>query len=417
MEWVNQTIWWHVYPLGFVGAPIREDDPLGPGAHRLRRINAWLDYAVSLGASGLLFAPIFESSTHGYDSLDQFAIDSRLGTDEDFDDLVAECKKRGLRILLDGVFSHVGAENLEVKKALDRGPSSPQANFFDIDWERPEGPAPRVFEGHGALVRFNHSHPKTVEYVREVMRYWLNRGIDGWRLDAAYSVPTWFWAQVVTPLREEFPDAWFLGEVIHGDYPQFVLESSLDSVTQYWLWKAIWSSIKEGNFFELDWAIQANNGFLETFIPNTFIGNHDVTRIATTLSSQEALTAFAILMTIAGIPSVYYGDEQSFTGLKEENIAGDDAIRPEMPETPRDLLPFGEKSFHAHQGLIALRRRHPWLVTATTEALTVDNRQYTYRTTSTDGAHFLTVSIDLDAEIPVTITDDTDTVVWTQPKI
>ena len=74
------------------------------------------------------------------------------------------------------------------------------------------------------------------------MNHWLGRGADGWRLDAAYAVPTTFWAQVLPRVRAEHPDAWFVAEVIHGDYPAFVQESTVDSVTQYELWKAIWSS-------------------------------------------------------------------------------------------------------------------------------------------------------------------------------
>ena len=99
MDWVRHAIWWHVYPLGFTGAhPDR-----GDGAdHSLRRIVGWLDHAVALGANGLLLGPVFASATHGYDTTDHLRIDPRLGSDADFDALVAEAKGRGLRILLDG---------------------------------------------------------------------------------------------------------------------------------------------------------------------------------------------------------------------------------------------------------------------------------------------------------------------------
>ena len=106
MSWVEHAIWWHVYPLGLCGAPIREPDT-APGP-RLRRLLGWLDYAIELGCSGLLLGPIFESQSHGYDSLDLFRIDPRLGDESDFTELVSQCRDRGLRILLDGVFSHVG---------------------------------------------------------------------------------------------------------------------------------------------------------------------------------------------------------------------------------------------------------------------------------------------------------------------
>ena len=89
-------------------------------------------------------------------------------------------------------------------------------------------------------------------YVIEVMKYWLGRGAGGWRLDAAYAVPPAFWAKALPAVRESFPSAWFLGEMIHGDYAAYAAESGLDSITQYEVWKAIWSSLNDRNFFELD---------------------------------------------------------------------------------------------------------------------------------------------------------------------
>ncbi len=187
MSWVEHAIWWHIYPLGLCGAPIREPDT-APGP-RLGRLLGWLDYAVELGCSGLLLGPIFTSQSHGYDSLDLFHIDPRLGDEADFAELVSQCRKRGLRILLDGVFSHVGAEHPDVHHALAQRPGSATGKLFDIDWQHPDAPTPRVFEGHSSLVRLNHSGQEAVDLVVWVMSHWLERGIDGWRLDAAYSVP------------------------------------------------------------------------------------------------------------------------------------------------------------------------------------------------------------------------------------
>ena len=390
MNWVDHTIWWHVYPLGFCGAPIRGEHTAAP---RLRRLLNWLDYAVELGASGLLLGPIFASEAHGYDTLDFYRIDPRLGTDEDFDDLVAGCRARGLHLLLDGVFSHVGAGHPDLRRALAEGPDGDAAGLFDVDWDAPGGPAPRVFEGHGALARLNHGSERTVDLVAGVMSHWLDRGASGWRLDAAYSVDASFWARALPRVREHHPDAWILGEVIHGDYPAFVAASTADSVTQYELWKAVWSSLKDRNFFELDWTLTRHNALLDAFVPNTFVGNHDVTRIASTVGPDLAVVALAILMTVGGTPSIYAGDEQGFTGVKEEMVAGDDAVRPPFPETPAELLPFGEPMLRVHKELIGLRRRHPWLVRARTERLRVSNEQLTYRVFAGDDA--LEVHLDL----------------------
>ena len=165
MNWVEHAIWWHVYPLGFVGAPIRE--PEQGIHHRLPRLTNWLDYAVELGTSGLLLNPIFASDSHGYDINNYFEIDPRLGDQTDLDVFLAECKSRGLRVLFDGVFSHAS-------KHFDH------PELFDL---QPDG-TPNVFEGHENLLRLNHSNLATVDFVVKVMTHWLGRGIDGWRLDA-----------------------------------------------------------------------------------------------------------------------------------------------------------------------------------------------------------------------------------------
>ena len=221
-----------------------------------------------------------------------------------------------------------------------------------------------------------------------------------------------FWARVLPVVRDRHPDAWFLGEVIHGDYSRFVASSGVDATTQYELWKAIWSSIKDRNFFELDWALNRHNGFLAHFTPNTFIGNHDVTRIASVIGSDGAVMALAILLTLGGIPSIYYGDEQGFTGIKEERAGGDDAIRPAFPDAPSELADWGQNIHRAHQDLIGLRRRNPWLVAATTTPLHLENTRYTYRAAARDGSNHLEVAIDIARTSSLVIRDASGHVLW-----
>jgi cyclomaltodextrinase len=121
------------------------------------------------------------------------------------------------------------------------------------------------------------------------MNHWLDRGASGWRLDAAYAIPARFWSRVLPRVRARHPDAYIVAEMMHADYGAFVQESGVDSVTQYELWKAVWSSLNDRNFFELAWAPDRHNHFLERFAPQTFIGNHDVTRIASRLSDSRLL--------------------------------------------------------------------------------------------------------------------------------
>jgi cyclomaltodextrinase / maltogenic alpha-amylase / neopullulanase len=364
-SWVERAIWWQVYPLGFVGAE-REACACAGVAHRLGHLGAWLDYVVNLGASGIMLGPIFASSSHGYDPIDHFQIDKRLGDGADFDKFIAAAHRRGLRVVLDGVFNHVGRECPIFRRAIAGGPSSPEASWFRLTWpaDRALGEEPdyATFEGHRQLVALNHDEPAVADYVTHVMTHWLARGADGWRLDAAYAVPRRFWTHVLSVVRARYPHAYIFGEVIHGDYVGFVRETGVDAVTQYELWKAIWSALNDRNFFELAWALERHNTMLDTFVPQTFIGNHDVTRIASQLLDERHLAhALVILMTCAGTPSVYAGDEQAFRGIKQHRAGGDDAIRPAFPATPAELAPFGWPTYRLHQELIGLRRRYPWL--------------------------------------------------------
>jgi cyclomaltodextrinase len=376
--WVEHAIWWQVYPLGFVGA-YPADPPPTADEHRLRRIVDWLDHAVELGASGVALGPLFASHTHGYDTTDHYRIDPRLGDDADFDQMIADAHKRGLRVLLDGVFNHVAKD------------------FAQTSWFRKRGNSFDTFEGHGELIALDHDNPDVVAYTVDVMTHWLKRGADGWRLDAAYAVPDRFWAQVLPRVRQAHPDAWFVGEVIHGDYSERVRASGFDSVTQYELWKAIWSSLNDANLHELDWALVRHNEFLDDFVPMTFVGNHDVTRIASQLDNTRHLEhALVILLTTGGTPSVYAGDESGYRGVKEERFGGDDAVRPEFTAPLMGVDEHGHDVYRLHQYLIGLRRRHPWLHTARTLPLRLTNTQYVYATRN--GSDALLVALNIDDE-------------------
>lgn len=323
---MSHTIWWQVYPLGFVGAFPTVSAP-NPGEHRLRRLVGWLDHAIELGASGIALGPIFASRTHGYDTTDHYRIDPRLGDDADFDDLITEAHRRGMRVLLDGVFNHVGLDFPRYRDA--------QHDSASAEWFRGQPGCFATFEGHSELIALNHDNQEVIDYTVEVMSYWLQRGADGWRLDAAYAVPHRFWSTTLSQVRELHTDAWFVGEFIHGDYPAHVGAAGFDSATQYELWKAIWSSLNDANFYELDWALQRHNRFLMSFAPLTFVGNHDVTRIASRLDNPDHLAhAIVILLTVGGVPSVYAGDEFGFRGFKEDRYGGDDAVRPEFSSAP-----------------------------------------------------------------------------------
>ncbi|WP_066038912.1 alpha-amylase family glycosyl hydrolase [Herbiconiux solani] len=371
-DWTEHVIWWHVYPLGFTGADTTGRDRTA--APRLRQLEGWLDHLIALGANGLALGPVFASSTHGYDTTDWFEVDPRLGTTDDLVHLIEAAHARGIRVMLDGVFNHVGREHPFVQAAL-ADPAAPEAAFLRAGENGEFG----TFEGHEGLVALDHGNPEVERLVGDVMTYWLRLGADAWRLDAAYSVPGSFWAAVLPRVRSEHPDVYVVGEVLHGDYVQAVTEGTLDSVTQYELWQGIWHSLQTANLFELDWALTRHDGFLEHFVPYTFVGNHDVTRLASAIDDERHQAhAVVLLATLGGTPAVYYGDEFGLRGIKEERFGGDDAIRPAFPADPLAADGPGSgaraaETFALHQELFGLRRRFPWLHRATSRTLSVAN--------------------------------------------
>jgi len=375
-EWASAAIWYSVYPLGACGAPIREPDIAGE-YHRLGRLLGWLDHVVAVGANGLALGPIWASSTHGYDVVDHDAIDPRLGDDHDFDQLIGACHQRGLKVLLDGVFNHVSVRHEDVQRARTDGVESPFGQLFRHDEKQADGLA--RFEGHEGLVEYDHSNPAVAERVAATMLRWLDRGADGWRLDAAYRVPRAFWAVVTERVKSRYPNSLTVAEVLHGNYAAFAAETGVDSVTQYELWKAIWSSLKEHNPHELAWALQRHEtGMADgAFLPWTFVGNHDVSRITTQIGGHDALIAAALLSVLPGMPAIYYGDELGFTGVKEERIGGDDAIRPALSDEPP---PFNE-SMRQYQLLFGFRRRHAWLQWAQLEITDSKHQHLAFRLT------------------------------------
>ena len=401
--WVAGHTIYQIHSLGAVGAPALNVDagsatPTGRG---LRKMEGWLDHVARLGCRAVLLTPIHVSSTHGYDTVDPLRVDQRLGDDDDFGAFVEACHSRGLRLVLDGVFNHVGRRFPPFVDVVENGDRSPYASWFHLDFSRDEGDgfAYRCFEGHRELVVLNHAEPAVAAWAATVAHHWLERGADGWRLDVAYAVPPSFLSELAGSVRRRHPDAFVFGEMIHGDYAGFVAASGLDSVTQYELHKAIWSSLNDANFFELAWSLKRHRSLLATFPPVTFAGNHDVSRLATSVHERAHLPlALAVLFTVPGVPCVYYGDEFGWTGLKTEGAGGDDAIRPALPASPHATDEAAAALVDVHRQLIAMRSLRPWLIGADLEVEDVANRQLAY--TVRDSHYALRVALDVDGGSP-----------------
>lgn len=396
-------IWWHVYPLGACGAPIRPADNAGDWeGHRLGLLEEWLDYVVDLGCNGLLLGPVFASTSHGYDTLDYYRIDPRLGDEDDWDRFVHQTRSRGLSIMLDGVFNHVSADHCLVADAI--AGSTGMIRMVDG--------AHASWEGHGELAELDHDDPRVLDLVVDVMTHWLDRGASGWRLDVAYKVPTWFWARALARVRTTHPGAVFLGEVIHGDFAQIAKDSTLDMVTAYEVWKAIWSSINDRNAWELAWALERHSEFSSLTWMQTFVGNHDVTRIASRIGDEGAGLAAIILFTLPGVPSVYYGDEQAFRGIKTETWGGDDEIRPALPSSPELLPPDGRWLHSLYREAIAMRRANPWLASSRLEVLDKTNTTLAYAAREeAEQGHELVARLDITDRFAATITIDGERVI------
>jgi glycosidase len=398
--WLAGRTWYHVHALAALGAEPTNPDPhvAAPRAHRLPRLLDWLDHLVGLGVGGLLLTPVFASTTHGYDTVDPFRVDPRLGDADDLQRLIDACHARDLRVVLDGVLNHVGRDFPAFVDVLRARRASPSAEWFHVDFHRdgPDGFAYRTFEGHAQLVALNHASAAVQRWAADLTGHWLARGIDGWRFDAAYAVPAGFWRALCEPLRARFPDAFLFGEAIHGDYAAFVRASGLHAVTQYELHKAVWSALNDRNCFELSWALDRHAAFARTFVPVTFLGNHDVTRIASRLREPAHLGhALAVLCTVPGSPCVYYGDELAWRGVKERRAGGDDAIRPPLPATSTPASAEATAALALHRELLALRRARPWLTTAELRVTTLQNTHCEYVVWS--GAHTLAVRLNAGA--------------------
>lgn len=391
-------VWYHLFPLGFLEAEKQNPDPGGVDdavTHRLPELAGWLDYLVGLGVTGVLLGPVFESESHGYDTVDPLRIDRRLGDEADLVALIEECHRRSLAVGLDAVLHHVGRRHPHFQDVLARGEQSAYCDWFEIDFDSPgqDGFAYANFEGHGQLVKLNHANPVVLDWAVDFANYWIQRGVDAYRLDAAYALPTEFVSAFANRLRGLRADLLLVGEVIHGDYSAIAERARLSSVTQYELWKAVWSSLNDGNFFELAHALERHARFCEPFRPWNFLGNHDTTRIATQLKDKRHRDhALALLMTLPGLPAVFAGDEQSARGRKYDRKGGDFKVRRPPPQKPGELSGERLASYQLHQQMIGARKQRPWLATGEVQVAELENRLMTYDVHADGASVFVALS-------------------------
>lgn len=337
--WAYESVFYQIYPLGFCGAPFENDGKL---EHRIRKVNDWIPHMKKLGINAIYFSPVFESDTHGYNTRDYHTIDCRLGTNEDFREVCKNLHDNGIRVILDGVFNHVGRGFWAFQDVLKNRENSPYLSWFNINLDGNsnynDGLWYEGWEGNYDLVKLNLRNEDVVQHIFASVKGWVDEfDIDGLRLDVAYCLDHDFVRRLRSFTGELKQDFYLLGEMLHGDYNQLMNDQMLHSATNYECYKGLFSSFNSMNMFEI------NHSLLRQFGPEnwtlykgkhllSFVDNHDVTRIASNLTNEKHLPLiYALCFGMPGIPCVYYGSEW---GAKADKSEGDPALRAcfEKPE-------------------------------------------------------------------------------------
>jgi glycosidase len=336
-DWAPDAVFYHVYPLGLLGAPARNDFGAAP-AERLDGLTGWLGHIRGLGCNALYLGPVFESTAHGYDTADYWHLDRRLGTDETLRRFVAAAHEAGLRVVLDGVFNHVGRDFWAFRDVQANGANSAYRDWFAglrFDRRSPfdDAFAYEGWAGHFDLVKLNLGNSAVREHVLGAVESWIRDfDIDGLRLDAADVVDLDFQRTLAAHCRTIKPDFWLMGEVVHGDYRRWANPGTLDSVTNYEAFKGLYSSLVDRNYFEIAYTLnrEFGPGGIYAGLPlYNFVDNHDQDRVASRLGDSRLLyPLYLMLFTMPGVPSIYYGSEWGLAGKRGH---GDDGpVRPAL---------------------------------------------------------------------------------------
>ena len=333
--WFDESAFYQIYPLGFCGAEAENDG--GAVRHRLHLIEEQIPHIRACGFNAVLLNPLFESERHGYDTIDFFRVDRRLGDNDDLKRLVGKFHEAGIRVVLDGVFNHVGRRFFAFEEVRARREGTDKKDWFYIDFggntQYNDGFRYEGWEGHMELVRLNLSCPAVTEYIRRAVEFWIDEfGIDGLRLDVAYLLPDWFFGFLRGVVSSRRADFFLMGEVVHiQNFAKNVQPGLLDSITDYECCKGLVSALNSDNFFEIAHSLERLFGLQPWCLYTgknlfSFVDNHDISRAYTALKDKrKAAAMYAVLFCMPGIPCVYYGSEYGAEGDKSQ---GDAALRP-----------------------------------------------------------------------------------------
>lgn len=386
-KWYEEAVFYHMYPIGMTGAPRENRD--GETVHRLRSLLPWLAHVENLGCNAIYIGPLFESTSHGYDTRDYRAVDRRLGDNEDFRAFVEEAHSRNIKVIVDGVFNHTGREFFAFQDIQRNREQSPYCSWYKGVWFGGNNPYNDGFSYEAwrncfELANLNLQNEAVREYLLDVIHFWITEfDIDGIRLDCADCLDFHFMEEMRRRTDQWKEDFWLMGEVIHGDYSRYVGDgaSLLHSVTNYELHKGLYSGHNDHNYFEIAHTIRrqfdGNSGIYRGLRLYSFVDNHDVDRLASKLNVWEhSFSVYALLYMLPGIPSLYYGSEWGIEGKKEGS--NDDGLRPYI-----DLQKALESNPHPDlmmwiRQLGRIRSENPACVYGEYQELMLTNRQYAF---------------------------------------
>ena len=406
-EWVKHAVFYQVYPDRFSRSDKMQhergikfldwgSDPALQGFQGgdLYGIADRLDYIKELGANALYLNPIFSSAcNHRYHTFDYFQVDPLLGGNDALRHLLDEAHARDIKVILDGVFNHASRGFWAFHHILENGAESPYLDWFKID-DFPLNPYPRSGDEKlnyagwwnlPALPQFNHDNPGVRDYIFEVARYWMEFGIDGWRLDVPYEIDDdEFWQTFRKVVKSVKPDAYICGEIwveaqrwLQGD----MFDSTMNYVQTKNTLSYFGSDYLHGytkNHLELEPISTA--GFMEAISSNmanyadeinqvqfNLLGSHDMARPLWIVGDNKPAMklCWLFMMTMPGAPCIYYGDEIALTGADDPHSRA--AFPWDNPEQ-QDL------DMKAHvQSVVALRHKFPALRTGEFSFLSESN--------------------------------------------
>ncbi|WRH68196.1 MAG: glycoside hydrolase family 13 protein [Planktothrix sp. GU0601_MAG3] len=410
-DWVKHAVFYQIFPDRFAQAAIPrqkllksdrwEPWDLPPSLQGYKGGNLWgviekLDYLQDLGINAIYFTPIFQSAcNHRYHTHDYYQIDPILGGNTAFKELLDAAHQRQIKIVLDGVFNHASRGFFQFHDILENGPHSPWLDWFKIEgWPLSayDGSKPANYVGwigNRALPQFNHDHPQVREYIMEIAEYWIDFGIDGWRLDVPFEVKTpGFWQEFRDRVKAINPEAYIVGEV-WGDSREWLDGKQFDGVMNY-LFTAPTIAFSAGNRVKMElvegpsyfpypalsakeygekiqdllalypWEIQLTQLNL--------LDSHDTARLISVAGGDQASVELAtlLLFTFPGAPSIYYGDEVGLEG----QLDPDSRRSFPMPDSwDQDILAY-------HKKLISIRHQYPALRTGSYQILYAEGVVY-----------------------------------------